>query len=116
MRFRCAILLATVLYLSTAQECKYIRYETPAEAERRAIFERCLVSCSDSSRDPNPCYNCVVPYKAYGCLLKNEELAGCETDCALQEDVLLFSLCRVRCAQKRRMLKKLRSFKKVHNQ
>ncbi|XGW02706.1 hypothetical protein V3C99_014606 [Haemonchus contortus] len=115
MKLRYAILMVPFLYLATAQGCKYIRYETAAEAERRAIFERCLVSCSESSRDPNPCHNCVVPYKAYGCLLKKEELLGCETDCALQEDFELFTACRLRCSQKRRKLKKLRGFKKLHN-
>ncbi|VDO51663.1 unnamed protein product [Haemonchus placei] len=76
MKLRCAILVVSFLYLATAQGCKYIRYETAAEAERRAIFERCLVSCSESSRDPNPCHNCMVPYKAYGCLLKKEEVGN----------------------------------------
>nr|CDJ93347.1 unnamed protein product [Haemonchus contortus] len=85
MKLRCAILVVSFLCLATAQGCKYIRYETAAEAERRAIFERCL-------------------------------LLGCETDCALQEDFELFAACRQRCTQKRRTLKKLRGFKKLHDQ
>ncbi|KAK6051075.1 hypothetical protein COOONC_11420 [Cooperia oncophora] len=93
----------------------FLKYETPAEAERRAIFERCLVSCSESSTDSNPCYDCMVPYKAYGCLLKKEQLLGCDSECAVQKDIELFALCRLRCAQKRRMLKKLEGYKKLQN-
>ncbi|EYC41487.1 hypothetical protein Y032_0567g31 [Ancylostoma ceylanicum] len=110
-----AVFLCSICFC-LAQECKYIRFETKAEAERRAVFERCLVSCNESPRGPNPCYNCILPYRGYGCLLKREELIGCETDCALQSDEEEFMRCLQRCAQKRRTLKKLREFKAVREE
>ncbi|VDL77971.1 unnamed protein product [Nippostrongylus brasiliensis] len=74
MKLEATVLLITpFLCLVDAQGCKYVRFETQAEAERRAVFERCLLNCSESSQDLNPCYDCVAPYKAYGCLLKREE-------------------------------------------
>lgn len=107
------LLFLSSLHFTIAQECKYVRYETMAEAERRAVFERCLLNCNESSRDPNPCHTCAIPYKGYGCLLKREELVGCETDCASQNDEQRFKRCLHRCAHKRRTLKKLREFKRV---
>ncbi|RCN36448.1 hypothetical protein ANCCAN_17676 [Ancylostoma caninum] len=116
-----AVLLCSIFF-ALAQECKHIRkrilfqFETKVEAERRAVFERCLVSCNESPRGPNPCYNCILPYKGFGCLLRREELIGCETDCALQSDEDEFMRCLQRCAQKRRTLKKLREFKAVREE
>ncbi|WKY07377.1 hypothetical protein Q1695_007096 [Nippostrongylus brasiliensis] len=117
MKLEATVLLITpFLCLVDAQGCKYVRFETQAEAERRAVFERCLLNCSESSQDLNPCYDCVAPYKAYGCLLKREELIGCETSCSTQLDEEFFKSCLLRCAQKRRTLKKLRDFKRLQTE
>ncbi|KHJ89436.1 hypothetical protein OESDEN_10738 [Oesophagostomum dentatum] len=105
------VVLLCSVYTSFSLDCKYTRFETNAEAERRAVFERCLMNCSESARGQNPCYNCMLPYENYGCLLKREELTGCETDCALQTSEENFMVCLQRCARKRRTLKKLRNFK-----
>ncbi|CAJ0603354.1 unnamed protein product [Cylicocyclus nassatus] len=113
MLFIKVVALFCLIYIVSAENCRFIRFENAAEAERRALFERCLLSCDESPRELNPCYNCIIPYRDYGCLLKRGELIGCETHCASQQGDGEFMFCLRRCAQKRRTLKKLRTFKET---